>query len=350
MSWFQLHGLTSRIVRSPVEEGGGGGGDGGAAPVAGAVAAPATPAAPVAVPAASVVGAAAQAGGASEPAPPAGDAQPLNIAVVYDRVSANQKLSADDRAKWTPEQRKAHDVDVAALRDDLDKQRIAAERLNEKPEAKALREAGERLDALKKETPEAKAARMAAETPEQKTAREADEKLVADAAVVEREALRLTYVAVKLPDGMAPDNPVFAEFKEAALDLGLDVTAAQKLCDVVAPKLQAALIAPYEQWATLQAEWIEAGKNDPEYGGEAYEKSLGFCAKAVNGIGGKSAPALITALASTGFGNHPECVRWMYRVGRMLAEGKPRIGEPGGDEKSLAQKMYGGGGEGDAGA
>lgn len=219
-------------------------------------------------------------------------------------------------------------------------EQLAADLLaNETPEAKVMRETRERVDLRAKETPEQKAAREAAETPAQKAAREADDASVKAADTAAHAALIKPYEGLKLPEGMPRDQPAFVEFVDAAAKLGVTPEHAQSLVDVIAPKLQAAIVAPYELWATMQEAWGKAAANDKEYGGTDYEKNLGFAAQALDAYG--NGKAVREALAFSGAGSNPEVIRYFVRAGKAQAEGSPINGRPAqASDKTLAERVY----------
>lgn len=186
----------------------------------------------------------------------------------------------------------------------------------------------------KVETPEEKAARLAAETPEQKTEREKVE--------TEAKAAKLaTYDVLKLPEGMPADQPAFVDFKSEAADLDIPPEKAQRLLDKVAPKIMEATKAPYELWADTQEKWVAEVKADPIIGKDL-DRNIAIAARAIDSYGSDADRlAVRKALAFTGAGNHPDIVRWMHRVGSTLQEGKPVNAKPAeGAKPSLAQKAY----------
>jgi hypothetical protein len=155
-----------------------------------------------------------------------------------------------------------------------------------------------------------------AETDEAKTARETAEK-------AERVA---AFEKLTLPEGMPADQPAVADFKAAALDLGLDAAAAQKLIDTVAPKLQEAVNAPYKAWADTVENWTGQIKADPEIGGKDLQKNMGFAAAYVDSLGAADAKAFREMLDVTGAGYHPAMARLLVREGKRIAEGGPVLG------------------------
>lgn len=184
------------------------------------------------------------------------------------------------------------------------------------------------------ETEEQKAERLKNETPEQKAEREAKE------ATARAEAMK-PYDALKLPDGMPADQPAFVDFKNQALDLGVEPEKAQKLIDTVAPKMKEAMEAPYNLWADTQEKWVAEIKADPVIGKDL-DKNIAIAARAIDGYGTpEEGKAVRNALAFTGAGNNPDIIRWMHRVGVKMGEGKPvQAAAAPAAKPSLAQQMY----------
>jgi len=188
------------------------------------------------------------------------------------------------------------------------------------------------------ETEEQKAERLKNETPEEKTARETKE------AEVRTEALK-SYDGLKLPEGMPADQPLFSDFKNLALDEGIAPEKAQKLVDLMVPKIVEAQKAPYEAWATMQEEWAAAVKSDKELGDtkEKFDASVADAARAIDHFTKtpEENKALRSALGFTGAGNHPELFRFFARVGEKFREGGPVNAKPtAGPKPSAASQIY----------
>lgn len=152
-------------------------------------------------------------------------------------------------------------------------------------------------------------------------AEQTEEQKVAAAAKV-AETLK-SYDALKMPDGVDPAQPLVAEFKTVASELGLPVDQAQRLSDVVAPKLKEALEAPYNAWADMIETWVAEAQKDPEIGGAKFKENLGLAASAIKTLGGPEAGKISKALAFTGAGNNPDILRLLVRAGKLVSEGKP---------------------------
>ncbi|MDA8231576.1 MAG: hypothetical protein M0006_09580 [Magnetospirillum sp.] len=125
------------------------------------------------------------------------------------------------------------------------------------------------------------------------------------------------YANFALPDGLQLDPALADAFKTLARDLGLPQEGAQKLVDLYAGKAREAAEAPYRQWAETQARWQSEAKTDREYGGADLARNVAVAASAIDRFGG---PRLRQALEATGAGNHPEVIRFFYRVGKSIAE------------------------------
>lgn len=110
------------------------------------------------------------------------------------------------------------------------------------------------------------------------------------------------------------DTQVLGVFSEAAKDLNLTQDAAQKLLDKVAPALQA---RTDEQVKAVHRQWTEASTADKEFGGEKLKENLGVARKALDQFGN---PELRTFLETTGLGNHPEVIRYFFKVGQRISE------------------------------
>lgn len=204
--------------------------------------------------------------------------------------------------------------------------------------AAAAAVAGDKKDQA--ETPEQKAERLKNETPEQKVEREKVEKAEADKKTAE---VLKTYEAIKMPEGVNKDQPAVQDFLKVAAEDGMPLEKAQRLVDSVAPKLQAAVDAPYKAWADVNAQWVTELKTDMEIGGDKLKENLGLAAKAIDTYSGAAATpegkAVRDALEFTGAGNNPAIVRMLVKVGKALAEGGP-LGGNNKPSADLAAMMY----------
>jgi hypothetical protein len=88
--------------------------------------------------------------------------------------------------------------------------------------------------------------------------------------------------------------------------------------------------------------WLEDAKKDAEIGGSNWDASLGSAAKAFDLLGFPKGSSLRTALNESGFGNHPEMIRLMAKVGKAIGEDSDFVrGQGGKDKKTDAEIFYG---------
>ena len=88
------------------------------------------------------------------------------------------------------------------------------------------------------------------------------------------------------------------------------------------------------------SEWVDEVKNDKEIGGDNYESSVKYAQRAAAKFGTKD---FLNVLNESGYGNHPEVVRTLARIGKAMSDDKIVFGEGDsqGKKKSLADMLYG---------
>ena len=114
------------------------------------------------------------------------------------------------------------------------------------------------------------------------------------------------------PDELDPE--VLTAFGDVAKELNLPQEAAQKVLDKVAPVIQAKQAKVLEE---VKAGWVSDSQADKEFGGENLNDNLEVAKSALDAFGNQ---ALKSLLVETGFGNHPEIIRFMYRAGKAISE------------------------------
>jgi antitoxin component of RelBE/YafQ-DinJ toxin-antitoxin module len=112
---------------------------------------------------------------------------------------------------------------------------------------------------------------------------------------------------------VAAATPVFKE-------LGLTNEQANKLMPVakriIAERDQQFLGTILEQ----RKSWLNDARADKEIGGGNWDASMQASAKALDTLGFPKGSPLRNALDESGFGNHPELIRLMARVGKAVGE------------------------------
>ena len=127
------------------------------------------------------------------------------------------------------------------------------------------------------------------------------------------------YTDFTLPEGVSLDADTLDAFKGLAKELNIPQEAAQKLVDLqtkLATKqvedLQSAVVAQSQKWAAEV-------RNDPELGGENYDKSVASAVKVIQAFGD---PALTELLNESGLGNHPALFKFCHRISAAISEDK----------------------------
>ncbi len=110
------------------------------------------------------------------------------------------------------------------------------------------------------------------------------------------------------------DPEVLTAFGDVAKELDLPQEDAQKVLNKVAPVIQERQAKMLEQ---VRADWANESQSDEEFGGEALNENLDVAKQALDAFG---TDAFKSLLQETGFGNHPEIIRFMYRAGKAISE------------------------------
>lgn len=123
----------------------------------------------------------------------------------------------------------------------------------------------------------------------------------------------------KLPEGAQVDEALLGKFTPLAKELNLSQEGAQRLVDLYTEAQGQAMKTVTDHWANLNQEWVGKVNSDAEYGGADLDKNVAIAKKAIDAFG---TPELKDALNLTGVGNHPEIVRFFYRVGKAISDDK----------------------------
>lgn len=125
-------------------------------------------------------------------------------------------------------------------------------------------------------------------------------------------------------EGTTLDAEAVAEAEPVLRELNLSNEAANKLLPVaanlVAKTADRTVQQIIEAGATQRKEWLDAFKADPEIGGAKEAETVGLAARALDYFGHPVGSEFRKALTETGFGNHPEMIRMMRKVGEMVGE------------------------------
>lgn len=141
-----------------------------------------------------------------------------------------------------------------------------------------------------------------------------------------------------LPEGVTLNESLVEEATPVFKELGLTQDQAQKLVDLQVKHEQSAYKAQVEAWEMTTQNWRHAAETDQEFGGLQFKDNLAIARKALTEFGTKE---LKEALDLTGTGNHPEILRFFYRVGKAISEDKVRTGGQPKTAKTAAEILFG---------
>lgn len=144
-----------------------------------------------------------------------------------------------------------------------------------------------------------------------------------------------------MPEGIVMNEQMMGQFLPLAKELGLTQDQAQQLVDLQTAEIAAQAQAQEDRWQTYNEEMVQAARDDREIGGteEQFNEKVAIALQALEHFG---TDELSEALTSTGAGNHPEFIRFCYRVGKAIANDRVIPGRQQGQsgEKSLAQTLF----------
>ena len=126
-----------------------------------------------------------------------------------------------------------------------------------------------------------------------------------------------TYTDFTLSEGVEADKETMDEFKTLAKEENWSQEKAQKLVDLQNKAMIRAGDTLKQRWNDTQKEWRESTENDKAFGGDKLNESLVFAKSAIKKFGND---AFSEMLESTGMGNHPEVVRFLYKIGKSISE------------------------------
>lgn len=124
-----------------------------------------------------------------------------------------------------------------------------------------------------------------------------------------------------------------AIFKEA----NLPQEQAQKLVDLFTDQVTQGEAAHEAYIETMKTQWLDELQADEELGGTNLDKNAALSLKAMNRFG---SAGLREILNKSGFGNHPEMVRFAARIGAAISEDNHVGGAPAFGKKGHAETLY----------
>lgn len=127
------------------------------------------------------------------------------------------------------------------------------------------------------------------------------------------------------PEGFEKlDDDIVAAATPVFKDLGLSNEQANKIMPLAGQFAQKIVADRDQQFLGQIMEqrksWLEEAKADKEIGGQNWDASLTDSGRALDRLGFPKGSPLRTALDDSGFGNHPEMLRFFARAGKAIGE------------------------------
>ena len=148
-----------------------------------------------------------------------------------------------------------------------------------------------------------------------------------------------TTFELKAPEGNLLTKEYVSQFQKDALAAGLSKDEAQDLLDT-----QGRAVKDYEDRSKQSVEqakdeWKKMSIADPEIGGDNLNKTTELSKRVVEKFGNDAFKKLLN---DTGFGNYPEVLRFLSKIGSVFSEDQLRPGSPsaGGTTKSREEILF----------
>lgn len=147
-----------------------------------------------------------------------------------------------------------------------------------------------------------------------------------------------TYSDFTLPEGVELDEKLMNEVKPLFEEVGMTKDQAQKFVDLHAKVVQEGARQQAEQFSELVNGWQKQAKADKEFGGDKFDENVGVARSAVDKLG---TPEFKQLMEDHGVGNHPEMIRFMWNVGKLMKEDTPgQSGGPSTPQKDRVSILY----------
>lgn len=119
-----------------------------------------------------------------------------------------------------------------------------------------------------------------------------------------------------VPEETSLTDTEVESLKAYAKEKGLSKDQAQELLNQ-RHEAKEDLISRYKsEQDTLRTQWLDAAKNDKEFGGQHFAQNVEFAKRSLEKF---ATPGIVEYLNQTGLGNNPEVIRLFYRIGKSMS-------------------------------
>lgn len=148
---------------------------------------------------------------------------------------------------------------------------------------------------------------------------------------------------LKVPNGTLLEKSDVEKIAAYARERGLSQEDAQKVLERDNEILMSYAARQKAQTEEARNSWAEATKSDRELGGEKLQQTVEVARRVIDRFGSEE---FKKQLNDTGLGNHPELIRILYRVGKVMSSDQTILGGAPAkpvESKSAAEVIYGSG-------
>lgn len=144
---------------------------------------------------------------------------------------------------------------------------------------------------------------------------------------------------LKLQEESLIDQSYLESFEAYAKEKKLSQDQAQELLQREETARKSYYDSQIQKWEQVKEQWKQQTIADPEIGGEKFAENAELAKRTLEKF---STPQFVSALDSSGYGNHPELVRVFARIGQAMREAKIIGGNVNtGGQKSIEDIFYG---------
>lgn len=147
----------------------------------------------------------------------------------------------------------------------------------------------------------------------------------------------------KMPDGMEMDAGLAEAAGPVFKELGLTQEQADQVTDMYAKAMEQQVQEAEDAFNKQLDSWKQDLMKDQDFGGDNFDENAGKVFEFIN----ETVPAdikddLMGMLGSTGVGNHPALVKYMFHLSNAfpVGEDQPGSGSPVSGPRDLASNMY----------
>jgi len=146
-----------------------------------------------------------------------------------------------------------------------------------------------------------------------------------------------SYEDFTYPEDFNINEEYVTSFRDLAKSLNLTQEAAQNLIDFNLGSTNLTIETLANDWDETVDGWAKASKADREIGGVNFESNMSVARQPIEKYGTKE---LKVALNETGIGNHPDFLRFLFRLGNDMKEDKISVGSNPQSDQDVAKILF----------